>query len=61
MRTALCQPMVPRSAADLEVDGRFYDGYDFPTRPEWTYRMSKEQLNANENRSFTVSAWRYTN
>lgn len=54
MREESRKSLVRRSAAELEVDGVFFDGYDFPRRPEWTYRMSKEQLNSNENRYFTV-------
>lgn len=39
---------------DLEVDHSYFDGCDFPIRPSWTYEMSKEQLERNENRYFTV-------
>lgn len=42
------------SGCDLEVDHSYFDGCDFPIRPSWTYAMSKEQLERNENRYFTV-------
>lgn len=48
------KPIRPASVKDLEVDERYFDGYDFPKRPEWTYAMSKDQLDRNENRYFTV-------
>lgn len=37
---------------DLEVSDDFFEGYDFPKRPKWTYEMSKEQVDANENKYF---------
>lgn len=40
---------------DLEVADDYFQGYDFPIRPKWTYEMSKEQVDANENRYFFVS------
>lgn len=42
--------VLPKTA--LEIDDRFFVGYDFPKRPEWTYEMSKEQLDHVENKSF---------
>lgn len=44
------------SGSDLEVDHSYFDGCDFPIRPSWTYEMSKEQLERNENRYFTVGS-----
>ena len=40
--------------AEFEVDNKYFHGYDFPKRPEWSYKMSKELLERNENRYFTV-------
>lgn len=42
--------VLPKTA--LEVDDQFFVGYDFPKRPDWTYEMSKRQLDHNENKSF---------
>lgn len=41
--------------SDLEIGSEYFDGYDFPIRPKWSYEMTKEQLDRNENRYFTVS------
>lgn len=41
--------------SDLEVGSEYFDGFDFPIRPKWSYEMTKEQLDRNENRYFTVS------
>lgn len=40
----------PKTA--LEIDDRYFVGYDFPKRPDWSYEMSKEKLDFNENKSF---------
>lgn len=40
--------------SDLEIGSEYFDGCDFPARPKWSYDMSKEQLDRNENRYFTV-------
>ncbi|XP_055539613.1 guanine nucleotide-binding protein-like 1 [Wyeomyia smithii] len=37
---------------DLEIGDYYFTGYDFPKRPKWNFEMSKEQLDANENRYF---------
>lgn len=42
-------------AEDLEIGEYYFSGYDFPKRPKWNFEMSKEQLDANENRYFFVS------
>lgn len=57
MREDSLKPLVYAKPTDLEVDSHFFDGYDFPKRPEWSYRMSKEQLNSQENRYFTVKQY----
>lgn len=40
--------------SDLETGDEYFQGYDFPIRPKWSYDMSKEQIDRNENRYFTV-------
>lgn len=42
--------ILPKTA--LEIDDRYFTGYDFPKRPDWTFSMSKEQLDQSENKSF---------
>lgn len=37
---------------DFEIDDFYFDGYDFPRRPQWDYQMRKEVLMANEERYF---------
>lgn len=55
MRDDSRKPLQKLTKYDLEVGSTFFDGYDFPKRPEWSYAMAKEQLDRNENRYFTVS------
>lgn len=43
------------SEGALEVSDEYFEGYSFPIRPKWTYEMSKEQVDGNENRYFFVS------
>lgn len=40
--------------SDLETGEEYFKDYDFPIRPKWGYDMSKEQIDRNENRYFTV-------
>lgn len=40
--------------SDLETGDEYFRGYDFPIRPQWSYDMSKEAVDRNENRYFTV-------
>lgn len=40
---------------ELEISDDFFEGYDFPKRPKWTFEMSKEQIDSNENKYFFVS------
>lgn len=47
--------------AQLEVDDKFFEGYTIPTRPEWTYMMSKEQVELNEKKYFFVSKFKFYN
>lgn len=46
--------LVYRSEQEMELGDNYFQQYDFPTRPKWTYEMSKEQLDGNENRYFFV-------
>lgn len=40
----------------FEIGDNYFEGYNFPKRPRWTYEMSKEQVDANENKYFFVSS-----
>uniref|UniRef100_A0A182MQP6 Guanine nucleotide-binding protein-like 1 n=1 Tax=Anopheles culicifacies TaxID=139723 RepID=A0A182MQP6_9DIPT len=44
--------LVYRSEQEMELGDNYFQQYDFPTRPKWSYEMSKEQLDGNENRYF---------
>lgn len=46
----------PKNDTELEVNGDDYytAEYDFPKRPEWSYDITKEELEAKENKYFTV-------
>lgn len=55
MKEAARKPIEFILRSDLEIGCEYFDGYDFPKRPKWSYDMSKEQLDRNENRYFTVS------
>jgi hypothetical protein len=50
------QTIVPVSEESLEIniDDFFLPELDFPKRPPWDYAISKEELDARENRYFTV-------
>lgn len=43
------------SDVEMEIGDEYFEGYNFPKRPKWTYEMSKEQVDANENKYFFVS------
>lgn len=49
------KPYNPATPDQREIDASFYVGYDFPTRPEWSYDMDKVTLDRNENKYFRVS------
>jgi ribosome biogenesis GTPase A/vacuolar-type H+-ATPase subunit H len=36
----------------LEIDDNFFDGFDLPKRPPWSFNMKKETVLANEERDF---------
>lgn len=48
------KPYAPATPKQREIDASFYDGYDFPIRPEWNYDMDKATLDRNENKYFRV-------
>lgn len=49
------QSLMPVEEKQLEIDanGYFPRELDFPKRPEWSYELSKQQLDSKENRYFT--------
>lgn len=53
-KEAAKEPIQFLSPNDLETGDEYFQGYDFPIRPRWTHGMSKEAMNGNENRYFTV-------
>lgn len=52
LREKARQSLAVVSEEEVEIDDNYFDGYDFPKRPDWTYQMSKEILMANEERYF---------
>lgn len=54
MKQDALKPLQFVEKVSLEVGTNDFAGYNFPKRPEWTYAMSKEQLDRNENSYFTV-------
>lgn len=59
MREQARQSLNYAAEKDLEVGDEFFEGYDFPIRPKWTFEMSKEQVDGNENHYFFVSSSRF--
>lgn len=55
MRQDALKPLELVDKINLEIGSNDFALYDFPKRPEWSYAMSKEQLDRNENANFTVS------
>lgn len=53
-KEAAREPIQFLSPNDLETGDEYFRGYDFPVRPAWTHGISKEAMNTNENRYFTV-------
>ena len=49
--------LIPVKDVDMEVQFEYYfpSELDFPKRPPWNFNMSREQLDARENKYFTVS------
>lgn len=52
LREKARQGLVHASEEEMEIDDSFFDGYDFPKRPQWNYQMSKDVLMGNEERYF---------
>lgn len=48
------RPLDVLTPTQREIDERYFETYDFPVRPAWTFDQSKEQLDRNENRYFKV-------
>ncbi|TDG42500.1 hypothetical protein AWZ03_011085 [Drosophila navojoa] len=46
------RPLDILTPTQREIDERYFEAYDFPVRPPWTFDQSKEQLERNENRYF---------
>ncbi|EDW13518.1 guanine nucleotide-binding protein-like 1 [Drosophila mojavensis] len=46
------RPLDVLTPTQREIDERYFETYDFPVRPAWTFDQSKEQLDRNENRYF---------
>lgn len=53
-KEAASKPIQFLSRSDLETGDEYFRGYDFPVRPPWTHGMSKDAMDRNENRYFTV-------
>lgn len=52
MKEEARKALVPCTEEQQELGDNYFIEYDFPKRPKWSYEMSKEQLDANENRYF---------
>ncbi|XP_055837376.1 guanine nucleotide-binding protein-like 1 isoform X1 [Episyrphus balteatus] len=52
MMEELFKPLAKANPKDREVDDSYFKNYDFPIRPEWNYKMSKDILDMNENSYF---------
>lgn len=50
------QSLIPVADTDMEIKFEYYfpPELDFPKRPPWNIKMSKDELNAREHRYFTV-------
>ncbi|XP_017858465.1 PREDICTED: guanine nucleotide-binding protein-like 1 [Drosophila arizonae] len=46
------RPLDVLTPTQREIDERYFETYDFPVRPSWTFNQTKEQLDRNENRYF---------
>lgn len=53
MKQKARDPLVYADLNDREVTDQPFENFDFPIRPPWNYKMSKEELDRNENRYFT--------
>lgn len=52
MREQARQPLNYVDENGLEIEDCYFDGFDFPKRPSWSFTMKKEVLLANEERYF---------
>lgn len=48
------KPLNVMTSKEREMDASYFEGFDFPVRPPWSFDSSKEQLDRNENRYFKV-------
>lgn len=46
---------VPESKLEISIEDYFPPELDFPKRPPWDFNMSRDQLDARENKYFRVS------
>lgn len=46
---------VPENYLEISEDDYFDKNIDFPKRPEWSYDLTRDELNIRENRYFAVS------
>lgn len=46
---------VPEEGLEINLDDYFEPALEFPKRPPWNFEMSREQLEAREQKYFTVS------
>lgn len=60
-RDAARKPIEFTLRSNLETGDEYFQGFDFPVRPKWSFDMSKEQVDRNENRYFTVKSIRSLN
>lgn len=58
MRSLAFKPLIPAQSKDREIDLKYFEGYDFPLRPQWSYDMAKETLEQNENKYFRVGLFK---
>ncbi|KAH8400451.1 hypothetical protein KR222_000004 [Zaprionus bogoriensis] len=52
MKEAGFKPLNVLSFEEREMGAGYFEGFDFPVRPPWSFNSSKEQLDRNENRYF---------
>lgn len=46
---------VSEESLEIDIDSYFPKELNFPIRPSWDFSMSKEELDARENKYFTVN------
>lgn len=55
------KPLNVMTPKEREMDASYFEGFDFPVRPPWSFDSTKEQLDRNENRYFKVIQVRQKN